>query len=88
MPREPAEQRSFITLTLVSDRGNPPEDGDYEAVLAEFLSDRGRWPQLGDFLERERRADIEASYIGVDEPTADTRFSPPTQASGSEGLSP
>ena len=36
--------------------------GGYEEVLAEFLSDRGRWPQLGDVLERERRTDIEASY--------------------------
>lgn len=77
-----------VTLALVSNHGNPPEDGGYEVVLAEFLSDRGRWPELGDVLERERRADIEASYIGVDEPAADAGFSPPTQAFGSEGLSP
>lgn len=72
----------------MGDRGNPSEDGGYDAVLAEFLSDRGRWPQLGDVLERERRADIEASYIGVDEPTADTMLSPPKQALGPEVLSP
>ncbi len=72
----------------MSDRGNPPEDGGYEAVLAEFLSDRGRWPQLGDVLERERLADIEASYADLDAPVAGSELSPPAWGRESQGLSP
>jgi hypothetical protein len=41
---------------------------------------------LGDVLERERRADIETSYIGVDEPTADAGFSLPVGVQRRGGL--
>ena len=52
----------------VFDGGDPPDTDSYEDVLAEFLGDRGRYPELGDALERSRRADIEASYSESDMP--------------------
>ena len=52
----------------MSDGGGPPDVDSYEAVLAEFLGDRGRYPELGDALERSRAADIEASYAETDMP--------------------
>lgn len=39
---------------------------DYETALAEFLSNRGRYPKLGDVLKRTHQAEIEASYANDD----------------------
>lgn len=53
--------------THTSGAVSPLEDSlDYETALAEFLSDRGRYPELGDVLERTHQAEIEASYANDD----------------------
>ena len=67
--------------------GDRPDDDGYEAVLAEFLGDRGRWPELAGVLERERTAEIEASYAELLAPTAAAGSSPPAQGFGSQDLS-
>ena len=59
----------------VFDRGDPSDKDSYEAVLEEFLGDRGRYPELGDALERTRHADIEATYSESDLPGPQAEFS-------------
>ena len=46
----------------MADNEDHVDDESHAAVLAEFLADRGRYPELGDVLERDRIADIEANY--------------------------
>ena len=52
-----------VRLSVMADNAEHVGDESHAAVLAEFLADRGRYPELGDVLERDRRADIEASYV-------------------------
>lgn len=42
------------------------EAAEWKASLERFLALRGRYPELGDSLERSRRAEIEADYPDVE----------------------
>jgi len=42
------------------------DEQSHRTALAEFIADRGRYPELGDVLERDRSADLGANDGGID----------------------
>lgn len=56
-----------MTETAISDHlDDGYEAAEWKASLERFLALRGRYPGLGDSLERSRRAEIEADYPDVE----------------------
>lgn len=71
---------TFVTENAISDHFDGDYDGaEWQASLERFLALRGSHPELGDSLERSRRAEIEADYPDVEsagQPPRAREFSP------------
>lgn len=66
-----------VTLAVMFDGRNDRDGHSYRAALAEFIADRGRYPELGDVLERDRLADIGTNESAIGGSDVDPEVSPP-----------
>ncbi len=85
MPIESIQPVYAPTMTVVTETAisghfdDGYDDTEWKASLERFLALRGRHPELGDSLERSRRAEIEADYPDVEpvgQPLPAREFSP------------